>query len=53
MKMPGDIDYKGMEYAVAVANRGALKAVALVTSFDEPGGDVLQKAIALAHENGG
>jgi len=48
MKMPGDIDYKGMEYAVAVATRDDLKAVSLVTSWDRPGGDVLQEAIALA-----
>ncbi len=48
MKMPGDIDYKGMEYAVAVASRGALKAVSLVSSYDLPDGDVLKAAIALA-----
>ena len=34
MKMPGDQDYAGMEYALAVAANGSRKAVALVTSFD-------------------
>jgi hypothetical protein len=34
MKMPGDVDYAGMEYAVAVADKGSRKAVALVTSWD-------------------
>ena len=34
MKMPGDADYAGMEYSVAVARKGSLKAVALVTSRD-------------------
>lgn len=48
MKMPGDIDYKGMDYAVAVASNGNLKAVSLVTSFDIKTGDVLERAIDLA-----
>jgi len=48
MNMPGDIDYKGMDYAVAVAGKGRLKAVSLVTSFDIEGGEVLEKAMALA-----
>jgi len=48
MKMPGDMDYKGMDYAVAVATRGSLKAVSLVTSFDHPDGDVVEAAIGLA-----
>jgi alpha-L-fucosidase 2 len=49
MVMPGDVDYKGMEYALAVASRGERKAVAMVTSFDtkEP---VLNAAIRLARE---
>lgn len=34
MKMPGDVDYAGMEYSVAVARKGSRKAVALVTSWD-------------------
>ncbi len=42
MKMPGDIDYKGMDYALAVATKGDLKAVSLVTSFDIKTGDVLE-----------
>ena len=50
MKMPGDIDYKGMEYALAVAAKGELKAVSLVTSFDVKGGDVLKHAIKLAKD---
>ncbi len=48
MRMPGDIDYKGMDYALAVASKGDLKVVSLVTSFDIGGGDVLKHAIALA-----
>ncbi len=48
MKMPGDIDYKGMDYALAVASKGNLKAVSLVTSFDIKTGDVLDHAIGLA-----
>ena len=50
MKMPGDIDYKGMEYAIALACRGDLKAASLVTSWDIKTGDVLKTAIALARE---
>jgi hypothetical protein len=48
MNLPGDLDYKGMDYAVAVATRGEVKAVSLVTSFDPGTGDVLTRAIALA-----
>ena len=48
MNMPGDVDYKGMDYAVAIAGRGNLKAVSLVTSFDINSRDVLKHAIALA-----
>ena len=48
MKMPGDVDYSGMEYALAVVGREDLKAVALVTSFDGPTGDVRTAAVALA-----
>jgi len=48
MNMPGDIDYRGMDYAVAVASKGNLKAISLVTSFDIETDDVLQRAIALA-----
>lgn len=49
MAMPGDVDYRGMEYALAVATRGGRKAVSLVTSFDtkEP---VREAAIRLARE---
>ncbi len=48
MKMPGDIDYQGMDYALAVASKGDLTAVSLVTSFDIENGDVLNQAISLA-----
>jgi len=45
-----DIDYKGMDYALAVASKGNLKAVSLVTSFDIKTGDVLDHAIGLARQ---
>ncbi len=47
MKMPGDVDYAGMEYSLAVACKGSRKAVSLVTSWDtkEP---VRDAAIRLA-----
>lgn len=47
MKLPGDVDYQGMEYAVAMAGKGDLKAVSLVTSFDIDSGDVREAAIEL------
>ncbi|MCH5377831.1 MAG: hypothetical protein JJ992_28075, partial [Planctomycetes bacterium] len=49
MKMPGDPDYPGMEYALAVAGSGAYQAVAIVTSFEtrEP---VREAAIRLAQQ---
>ena len=50
MNMPGDIDYKGMDYAVALATQGDLKAISVVTSFDIKSSDVLKQAIALAQE---
>ena len=50
MKMPGDIDYKGMDYAIALCRKGDIKAVSLVTSYDIKTGDVLEKAVALARE---
>ena len=46
--LPGDMDYRGMEYSVAVAGTGRVKVVALVTSFDVSTGDVREAAIALA-----
>jgi len=49
MTMPGDVDYKGMQYALAVAGTGDLKAVAMVTSFDTDG-NVLDAAIRLARK---
>jgi alpha-L-fucosidase 2 len=47
--MPGDLDYGGMEYAMAVASAGRRKAVSLVTSFDV-GKHVLDEAIRIARE---
>jgi len=49
MKMPGDLDYHGMEYALAVAANGTRKAVALVTSF-ETKENVREAAVRLARE---
>jgi hypothetical protein len=46
--LPGDMDYKGMEYCVAVAGTASAKVVSLVTSFDITTGDVRGAAIALA-----
>lgn len=51
MKMPGDLDYAGMEYAMAIAANGGWKAVSLVTSVDTRGGDVRETAIRLARES--
>lgn len=48
MKLPGDVDYAGMEYALAVAHKGSLKAVSLVSSFDIETGDVRKSAMDLA-----
>jgi len=49
MQMPGDVDYQGMQYALAVAARGDVKAVAVVTSWDvAEGEDVRRAAIDLA-----
>lgn len=49
MKMPGDGDYAGMEYAVAVAGRGTCKAVSLVTSRDTKE-NVRDAAVRVARE---
>ncbi len=46
--LPGDMDYKGMEYCLAVAGTVSNKVVSLVTSFDITTGDVRGAAIALA-----
>jgi len=50
MKMPGDIDYPGMEYALALAADGKRKAVSLVSSFDIKTGDVRSVAMAMARK---
>jgi len=52
MKMPGDEDYAGMEYALAVAANGGHKAVAVVTSFDTKE-DARTAAVRLARETAG
>lgn len=49
MKMPGDVDYPGMEYAVAVVVSGTRQAVGVATSFDTRG-PVLAAAVKLARE---
>lgn len=51
-KLPGDDngDWGGMEYALAVADKGDRKAVSLVTSYDIKDGDVLDAAIALVRK---
>jgi hypothetical protein len=48
-KMPGDMDYAGMEYALAVASSGRQKTVSLVTSWDTRE-NVRDEAIRLARE---
>ncbi len=50
MDLPGDVDYAGMSYALAVAREEDRTAVSLVTSFDPGSGDVLERAIALARD---
>jgi len=50
VKMPGDQDYAGMDYALASAAKGKVKVVALLTSFDVKGGDVVVAAVRLARE---
>jgi len=49
VKMPGDLDYAGMEYALAVAASGKFKAVSLVTSWQTQQ-NVRDEAIRLARE---
>jgi hypothetical protein len=49
VKLPGDPDYPGMEYALAVAAGGKRKIVSLVTSF-ETKENVRDAAIRLARE---
>ena len=34
--LPGDIDWPGMQYAVALSERGSCKLAAIVTSFESP-----------------
>lgn len=47
MKMPGDIDYSGMEYALAIVSNGKHKVIAVQTSLDTKD-NVLTAAIQLA-----
>ena len=51
-KYPGDAngDWAGMEYAIALASKGDLKVVSLVTSYDIKKGRVLNSAIELAKD---
>lgn len=46
--IPGDLDWEGMQFALAVAEKGDLKAVAIVTSFESK--DVVAAAVNLAKE---
>jgi len=48
-KMPGDLDWPGMEYALAVAAEGTRKAVAVVTSHDTRE-NVREAAVRLARQ---
>ena len=48
-RFPGDLDYAGMEYAMAVASAGKLKAVSVVTSWDAHK-DMRDEAIRVARE---
>ncbi len=50
MKMPGDIDVQGIEYALAMVSKGDLTAISLVTSVDIQGGDVLERAVSRVRE---
>lgn len=45
-EIPGDLDWPGMSFAVALADSGPMKAVALVTSREAP--DVVAAAVELA-----
>jgi hypothetical protein len=49
MKMPGDLDYPGMEYALAVVGKGKHQAISLVSTIDTKG-NVREAAIRLARE---
>lgn len=50
VKLPGDPDYAGMEYAMAVAASGKHKAVSLVTSWENKE-DVREAAVRLARDS--
>jgi hypothetical protein len=45
-QIPGDLDWQGMAYAVALASNGNLKTVAIVTSLES--NDVVSDAVSLA-----
>jgi hypothetical protein len=47
-QIPGDLDWPGMAYAVAVASKGNLKTVAIVTSIESK--NVVADAVKLAKE---
>jgi len=52
-KIPGDLDWPGMEYAVALADVGERKVVAIVTSFesDDVVAAAVQEAQAVVRQN--
>jgi len=47
-EIPGDLDWPGMEFAVAVASKGTMKAVSIVTSLESD--NAVDDAITLAKE---
>ena len=47
-RIPGDLDWPGMEYAVAVASKGNRRIVAIVSSLESK--DVVRDAVELAKE---
>ena len=47
-KIPGDVDWPGMSYAVALAGAGGVKAVSLVSSYEAA--DPLSESLRLARE---
>ena len=50
-KIPGDLEWSGMTYAVAIAKAGDVKAVSIVSSYEAE--DPLSAAVALAQETAG
>ena len=48
--MPGDLDYAGMEFALAYVAKDKVKVLAMLTSWDVKGGSVVDAAVRLARE---